>query len=782
MGVGSVGSNPSLPPVSGGSDPGVVSSSFSFSADVIEPPTQSATRISFTSDDVSKIALPSGSLSWSLLLKILGDAKVNLSAQIQENLAQSLAFSAEFFKYLGTAAVDLIALFNDEEAVFLGQTFNEDETGPRIVALNAASTNVQNDITIQQNAQVAMQNATTTYNAAVTAFNAAVASGFSGTTEAQALATYNAARAAYNLALNTYHSTTAVIAGHVTAYNNAVTDYVDYVNNVVNPGIDALNEERAEQDLPPIPHQVIDPSVVTITFNVSDSLTLLSPASLSTASTQPTRAAPPTTSYPGTIAAQLVDPRSLALEDAVSGYLAQAAPLLAVFVAQQQILGEKADKNNLTAAEYKQAVRLISASYIEPNAQQVNVARGGPGGIGMAPYAMGLGNQAVSSVMSRSVLNQIFTNEKLEPPPNIFDKLLTLTLVSTIQSGVLSSLPGLAFIADNITQIGATNPAVGISNSLGLNFTFIGLLNNGGLRSALNDILGGEPSLAGLSPDQREELVSSLAAFTTNSLLQLGVGSLANQLGLPSVNEALKVAQLAANPNENGTQFSLQQQQFQGLVDRYGSSQVAVPLNQVLTASLTGQGVEAGAAQRAGKALSDQLSQQGLGESPASLQSAIRSILTDELGNESAAALSGSLFAASVSFSASAALKEEVQSRLIQSSGASQALSLTEPVVNALYGFSVDFSQSAVSFQRQVEGRPTSIVALATDQNRQLLKSADQASLTDSLENFRQSQLISTSLASFLEKAIDPGHQMFGLMNKIGGTKFERGRIDIDVA
>lgn len=730
------------------------------------PSTSDSLESSF---DVRAVAIPQN-MSISLLNQILGTTSVNLSQQLKQILQQDAGLTLQYFEYLAQGSSNLISLLNSGEASFISQTFDEDVTGPDIVAINNDNTAMQQALADQSNANANLVTATASYQTAIDTYNSADVS--TSAKQTAALNNLNTARTTYNDAVNLYNDKVTAASVAVTKYQTAVATYSTLLTDKINPLIDKLNQTRPP--LPLLTHQSVPTDTTNWSYTIGTTGTALSPATLSSAPSQdispidpaPTMPAPPAYALP------IVDPRTLKEIDSLSAFQTAAAQFYGVTQDQLILLAKESQDHNLTGLDYIKAVRLAPQANTKDSTSLPNVAGGGPAGIAAAMLTFRVSSAAAQAVLSQTLAKQAFNNERLSIPTDLHSHLLNLTLKAAVLGGQLATFPGISYLNGYLASLPPNSPAIGIAAALGYNTTQIGLLNNQGLLISIQQYLGTIPSLSDITAQQKQSIADSLTAQVSASLTRISVSTLADQLGTPSVNDTLKVAALVANPTFEGSTFATLQQKLAGLTSDYGIKAVALPLTNLLQSKLTDAGLSADQADTIANEVSTSVTTHDL----SSLQNL-------NLGSDVSPNIQNIIFQSVVTYTAAASLKQEVQAKLISSAGPAQSLNLSDNIVKNLYGFSVDIGSGTIEAQEiATDQRPNSIIQIAADNRRTLLKTAGQNALDAANNNYTDAHKQDTSLDTFQRTLINPGMTHFGLMYKgAHGTTTERKSIDIDV-
>lgn len=723
----------------------------------------------------SHVAIPSGTLSYSFLLKMMSGASLGLSAQIRNSLQLDAEQVLEFFTVLAQSSAQLLTQFNTSQAQFQSETMDENQTGPAIVNLNSLNATMQADIAAQATEQNKLASARVTYQAAVDAYNNSPNS--TPQERNSALADYNQARVTYEAAITAYNQSVQATNKAITDYRKAVTDYETLVNTVVNPDIAAANKTRTTS--PPIPDQTVPSDQVNWNYINGPEAADLSPVTFSNPppQNQPDPNPVPTIPAPPPYAVDIVDPRTITFTAAMQDFVTASEQFFNLNALTIQLMEDKQDRI-LTGRDLLQKIRLNPETTTNEYVPVSQVSGESPGGLAMAALTLRLRQPASSAILNENLAKQQFIQENIALPNDFYSTLLTMTLKIALQTGQLASYPGVSYLKGYIASLPPNSPAVGIAASLGYNTTLANLLNNQGLFLSIQNILGQIPSLSNLTAEQQQSLAQGLSAQVSDSLLRIGVNTLASQLGTPSVGDTLRIAALLANPNNSGNVATYQKVSgnLTSLTNEFGANTVALPLSQFLQGKLIDGGLSPAQAGATAQQIAIFSTTQGLGRNPTNLQNFLSGI-----------GLSGqqqtSAFESVITFSAAASLKQDVQASLISGSGPAQALNLSDHIVKNLYGFSVDLTQSGVQAQNTADQQSTSIVQLAVDNRHKLLKAAKQEALDAASEAYGQSQIQDTSLDAFQRMVIDPGVKLFGLMyDGAHGTSFERKSVDIKIA
>lgn len=726
--------------------------------------------------DMQSVNVEQSNLSFSLLAKILGKSTTDLSHTLREALLSDADIAKNFFQALAHSSNELLNLYNVAEAAFLGATADKSLTGPAVDDINNTNLAMANAIQTQQNRRNTLNTASTTYQAAVDAYNSST----QGTDQekADALADLNNAREAYNQAVTDYNTAVTNTNTAVTNYRAAVAAYQDLLTNTVNPNITKLNTSRTV----PIPLQTVPADQLNWTYTNGSQATLLSPENYSTNPPQsvPGPATVPTIPVPPAFAADITNPNDIKFEDKAQDFIEAAAKLFGVSEQQLRILAQQQASLNPSGADYKKKIRLNPESDVKEDLGSGNINADSPGGPGLAAILLRIRKPASNAILSQELARQTWINSLDSSPQNIYDNVLTFTLQSAVQAGNLASYSAVAFLNNYTSTLPPDSPAVPIASALGYSDTLVGLLNKPGLLISIQNMLSNIPSLSNLTALQKEQLAQTITAQVSNSLVNISISNLQNELNVPAVGDTLKVAGIIADPNTN-TKANLEtfkdlNSKLQNLVKDYQASGVATPLAAYLQQQLAGTGLSPDQVQRLSQAVADRVASQGLGESPSALSQI-------NVGEPTSPEAQNAIFNGVVTFTAAASLKQDVQASLISSSGAAQALNLADPIVSNLYGVTVSLSQSQVSIQESIENRPTSIVQIAANNYKHAQNTSAQESLANSQERFADARSQDTSLDSFQRMLLDPGVRLYGLMYEgTGSSGFERKSVDIKVA
>jgi hypothetical protein len=724
--------------------------------------------------DPANVEVPKDGMSYNFLSKMMSGSSLTLAAQIKEALQRDAEMTLAFFKFLAETSSELLNLYYVKEADYRSKTMDKERTGPAIELINTKNIEMQTAIDNLQTASTEFAAATNEYQIAVNTYN--ISPNSTPEERAAALDAYNNARLAYNDAVTQYNSVVTATNQAVASYRAAVDAYQNLITTIVNPDIDVANDQRG--NLPKLTQQTVPTDHATWTYADATLADPLSPVILATppAQNQPAPPPPPVIPTPPPFALPIVDPRTLVFTDSMKEFTDAAIKFFGINAAQVQILTNLRDDRVLTGLDYLKRIRLSPEADVKDFDPQVSVSPGSPGGLGMASFALKINPVTADAVLSEALAKQPFIQEMATIPTELYSHLLTLTLSTALQTANLASFPGVAYLNGYLGSLPPNSPAVGIAAALGYNTTLIGLLNSQGLLISIQNVLGNIPSLANLTALQQAALAGALSALVSDALLRISVNALATQLHTPAVEDALKVAALVANPTAKGGVYATLGEKLAALGKEYGAATVAAPLSELLRGKLSGAGLSSEQAAQIAERVAAFATTQGLGEDVTALQNL-------DLGVDVSADARALIFEGVVTFAAAASLKQEVQASLIGQAGATQAINLSDNIVKGLYGFSVDISQGTISAQETIDNRPMSVVQIATDNQRTLLKTSSQELLDAAQNRFTYARQEDVSLEAFQRVILDPGVKLFGLMyDGAKGTSFERKSVDIKVA
>lgn len=725
-------------------------------------------------DDVSRIEIgDSNNLSWGFILDFLAGAKVTFQQGLKAILAADAAKNKKFLQFIASAASDLLNIYREAVRNFNSATLDADQTGPQIVKVNTAVENMRTGINSQISARAALANATDTYNAAVATYN-------SNPSATNALQTLNSARTAYDNALTTYHNVRDATAGKVATFHQEVNNYVNLIDGTVNPDIIKENQQRSASDGDLLDLQSVPTDLTSFSFSAPDSLTPLGQLGSAPSGTVPTVPQPPTISAPTSYPAPMVDPRTFNFKDALGEYNASWTNFLQAI--QGMSLGLAVTDKNPAGFEYRLKVGTQAESYFQlrPSA---SIESGGAGGVGAAGVASGLDAIGQNSLLSVGLVEQVFKNNELAPIPDLHAKLTLTVIMAALTAGGITAPFGTLYATEQNggTPPSTSNPAITAASGLAVLAYVVGLARSGSLQGEIFTLIGATPSLQGLTPDQKLALAEDLTAIVSNSLVQAGVGTIAQQLGLPSLTDVNHIALLLASSSANQALFATVAERFSGLITQFGESTVQRPLQQLISDELIQKGVSVDQALSSAERIAVSLAKGGLGANSEALQAAISDELTATLGTGATPELTTAVFEGVLTLTAAVQTKQDIQEAVIKQAGAGHALTLPDDVTQTLYGFSVDLSESTISYQTAADSHPTSALQSIKDNDRQLLKQDVQEAIVKANQDFTEGQIYNTSLQQFQERLIDPGQHHFGLMYEGGATKFVRGSVDIEL-
>lgn len=725
-------------------------------------------------DDVSRIDIgDSNNLSWGFILDFLAGAKVTFQHGLKAILAADAGKNTKLLKYIAGAASDLLNLYRETVRKFDSVTIDADQTGPQIVKVNHAVDDMRAKIELQISARRTLINATDAYNAAVAVYN-------SDPSATDALKNLNIARKTYDDNLKNYHDSRDAAAGAVQDFQKEVNDYADLINETVNPHINEENQKRSASDGALLELQSVPTDLTSFSFSGPDSLMPLGQLDSAPSGTVPFILQPPTVTVPTSYPAPMVDPRTLSFKDSLANFNAAWNDFLN---ATQGIgLGLVVTDKNPAGFEYRLKVGTAAESYYQMR-PAAPIESGGPGGVGATGVAGGLDAIGQNSLLSVGLVEQVFKNNELAPIPDLQAKLTLIVMMAAMTAGGITAPFGTLYATEQNggTPPSTSNPAITAASGLAVLAYVVGLARSGSLQGEIFTLIGATPSLQGLTPDQQLALAENLTAIVSNSLVQTGVGTIAQQLGLPSLTDINDIALLLAHSSANQALFGTVAERFSGLITQFGESTIQRPLQQLISDELIQKGISVDQAQASAERIAASLAQGGLGTTAEALQAAIGNELIATLGTGATPELTSAVFAGVVTFTAAVQTKQDIQESIIKQAGAGHALTLPDDITQTLYGFSVDLSESTISYQTAADSRPTSALQSIKDNDRQLLKQDVQEAIAKAHQDFAEGQVYNTSLQEFQERIIDPGQQHFGLMYKGGATEFVRGSVDIEL-
>lgn len=290
--------------------------------------------------------------------------------------------------------------------------------------------------------------------------------------------------------------------------DDVITPTKNYNNLIdsLNSQIDAINQQRAQQGLPPaniqlkktpvpnddidhyvkynVPHQPIYSSLPThinlVDYPTLSDLVLLPPP------TPPGLI--PNFDYVEALV-KIWGPNALSTVLALFNIFTSLDALKAMIDAQNIYLGFNRAGANLT-------ITFPKAFYSENKAKYFSSVDTSGGGAALATFALGLQSRKLEIVLSSALLRAIAINASTPISGRVFARLQFTAMELLLRSSLLSSIPAMRMMSSVLGHLGASSPAVSVGLSFAVIEQVVGLLQGGLVRQFVNAEINRLPSFA----------------------------------------------------------------------------------------------------------------------------------------------------------------------------------------------------------------------------------------------------------------------------------------------